>query len=74
MFEKIPRKEDILGGLVMDHLTKPDKYLKNCAWCVRVANSPIEICFCSFGMSSREVVAILQCPKDCGNFSNGGEP
>ena len=61
-----------IGTLLTEGITqqmlRENKYRKDCMFCVKVANIPIDICFCSAGMKLREVNIIPDCSKSCQSY------
>jgi hypothetical protein len=57
-----------IENTMLELMMKKDKYRLNCRYCIKVTNSPVEMAFCKFGCSEREVHIIIGCQSDCGMF------
>ena len=58
----------MFDDFVMKELSRPNRYRKNCMFCISVVGTPIQLGLCSAGMGLKEVKVIPLCDKNCPDF------
>lgn len=57
-----------IEGMLLEQMTRTDKYRHDCVHCVKVLDIPVDMCFCSFKTFPKGVTMIIQCPPECNNY------
>jgi hypothetical protein len=58
----------MFDDFVMKELSRPDRYRKNCMFCISVVGTPVQLGLCSAGMGLKEVKVIPLCDENCPDF------
>jgi hypothetical protein len=53
---------------IMKELNRPDRYRKDCLFCISIVGTPVHLGLCSSGMGLKEVKIISLCAKDCVDY------
>jgi hypothetical protein len=55
----------MFNDAIFKELNRPDRYRKDCLFCISVVGTPVQLGLCSAGMALKEVKVIPLCPNDC---------
>jgi len=58
----------MFDDFVMNELKRPDRYRKDCMFCIMATGTPIQVGLCTAGMKMKEAKVIPMCTPDCIDF------